>query len=128
MERGSSKHGPRLDDQLRHETESLVRAGKTPHAVEWLQTEPIEDGHLVLPADHQPGARGMTSADVQRRSEIARYLPARALPMDRAAMLSFLDDTWAPEEIIGQIRALPEAAEFATAGEVVRALGIPTEE
>ena len=37
MERGSSKHGPRLDDEQKHETEGLVRGGGSTHAEEWKQ-------------------------------------------------------------------------------------------
>jgi hypothetical protein len=42
MERGSNKHGPRLDDELKHETEGLVRSGHPTHAEEWKEPEPLQ--------------------------------------------------------------------------------------
>jgi hypothetical protein len=40
VERGSDKHSPMRDDQLKHETEGLVRAGHGTHAEEWADPEP----------------------------------------------------------------------------------------
>jgi Protein of unknown function (DUF2795) len=129
MDRASSKHSPRLDEALQQETESLTRAGQPAHTEEWHQTEPAEPGHLDLPPDHQPAApAGMTRQDVDRRSDIARCLPARTFPADRRALLDHLQRTGAPDEVIDAIRGLPADREFATVGEVVRALGIATED
>lgn len=33
MERGSTKHGPRLDDEMQHESEGMLRSGQ-PNRVE----------------------------------------------------------------------------------------------
>jgi hypothetical protein len=70
----------------------------------------------------------MTWDDVERRSDIARYLPVRAFPADRRVLLGFLKQTGAPDEVVDAIRRLPGDRQFATVGEVVRALGIATEE
>lgn len=43
MERGSDKHGPALDDQMRKETESIERGVGTTHVEEWRQPEPLDD-------------------------------------------------------------------------------------
>jgi hypothetical protein len=128
MQRGSSKHGPRLDDELEEETEDLTRSGQPPRAEEWRETEPTEGGHLEVPADHQPGTPpGMTAGDVNRRSDIARYLPARAFPADRASMLAYLRRTETPDEVYDAVRRLPPRRQFRSIGDVVRALGIATE-
>ncbi|HTX82444.1 MAG TPA: DUF2795 domain-containing protein, partial [Streptosporangiaceae bacterium] len=85
-QRANSKHGRRLDDELERETEDLTRSGWPSRTQEWREPEPVEGDHLHLavPPDHQPGAPyGMTAADAERRSDIARYLPLRALPADR---------------------------------------------
>ena len=41
MERGSTKHGPMLDDELKHETEGMMRSGQPAHAEEFRETEGV---------------------------------------------------------------------------------------
>ena len=43
MQRGSDKHGPRLDDELEHELEGTVRANRPTRAEEWRDPEPPAD-------------------------------------------------------------------------------------
>jgi Protein of unknown function (DUF2795) len=129
-QRANSKHGARLDDELERETEDLTRSGQPSRTQEWREPEPIEDDqlHLALPPDHEPGGpAGMTAADAERRSDIARYLPPRAFPADRGALLSYLVRASAPDDIDDAIRRLPDGRRFRSVGEVVRALGMPTE-
>lgn len=129
-QRANSKHGRRLDDALERETEDLTRSGRPSRTEEWREPEPVEGGylHLAVPPDHQPGApHGMTAADAERRSDIARYLLPRAFPADRDTLLSYLSRETAPDDIADAIGSLPAGRRFRTIGEVVRALGIPTE-
>jgi len=42
-ERGNTKHGPRLDDELAHESQSLVQGHGPSHVEEFRQTEPLPD-------------------------------------------------------------------------------------
>ncbi len=42
-ERGNTKHGSELDDQMKHETEGIVRGTKPPHVEEGRETEPFPD-------------------------------------------------------------------------------------
>ena len=44
VDRESSKHGPRLDEEMAHETQDVVRSGHSTHTEEWRQPEPIEEG------------------------------------------------------------------------------------
>jgi Protein of unknown function (DUF2795) len=130
MERGSDKHGPRLDEQLEHEDEPIVRSGQPPHTEEWRETEPFEDEHVDLnvPGDEAPGAPpGMTAADVERRSEIARWLEPHKFPSDRDTIVGYLQQEGAPDEVVDAIATLPAGRTFSQTGDVVRALGIPTE-
>ncbi|WP_189056456.1 hypothetical protein [Longimycelium tulufanense] len=46
MHRGSDKHGPRQDEQLKHDVEGLVRANRPTRAEEGRDPEP--------PADDEP--------------------------------------------------------------------------
>jgi hypothetical protein len=131
MERGSSKHGPRLDEEMEDEDQTILRSGQPPHTEEWRQTEPFDEPHLEtqLPADEEPAApHGMTPADVERRADIARWLPPHKFPADRGTLLEFLQHEGAPDDVADTIASLPARRRYATIGEVVRALGIPYEE
>ncbi|PRY00825.1 hypothetical protein [Allonocardiopsis opalescens] len=46
MQRGSDKHSPRVDENLRHETEGMVRSGHPTRAREDREVEPTvtDDG------------------------------------------------------------------------------------
>jgi len=43
MDRASSKHGPRLDEEMKKEVEGQVRSGRPTRAEEWHDPEPRED-------------------------------------------------------------------------------------
>lgn len=61
-ERGSSKHGPILDEKMQQETRGLQNAGRSPHAEDWRETEPVPDD--------------TDSAEVQEAFEAGRGAPA----------------------------------------------------
>jgi hypothetical protein len=42
-ERGNTKHGSNLDDQMQHETQGVVHGNQPAHAEEWRETEPFPD-------------------------------------------------------------------------------------
>jgi hypothetical protein len=42
-ERGNTTHGQNLDDQMKHETQGMVRGNKPAHAEEFRETEPFPD-------------------------------------------------------------------------------------
>ncbi|MDA8369118.1 MAG: hypothetical protein M0026_04540 [Nocardiopsaceae bacterium] len=50
MERGSSKHGPRVDDQMAGEIEGVVRSGHPTRAQEGREPEPVvnDDGDPAM--------------------------------------------------------------------------------
>ena len=43
-ERGNTTHGPKLDDQLKHETQGLIQGNHPTRAEEWRETETVDDG------------------------------------------------------------------------------------
>ena len=131
MQPESSKHSPRLDDGMEAEDQTILRSGQPPRTEEWREPEPFDPGHLEteLPEEEEPAApRGMTPADVERRSDIARLLPPHKFPADRETLLPFLQHEGAPDDVVDAIASLPARQKFATIGELVRALGIPYEE
>jgi hypothetical protein len=129
-QRGSFKHSARVDDELEEETETLTHTGEPEYAEEWRQTEPVDEDHLdqELPPDEQPGTpAGITEAQVDRRSDIARWLEPHDFPAHRDTMLEYLRHGGAPDEVIDAISGLPARREFTSTADVIRALGIPTE-
>ena len=128
MERGSDKHSPKLDDELKHETEGLVRSGHSTHAEEWKDPEPsgedqpdadkVPDGTL-----HGGTPPGMTDADVEGRAEVATYLGKDAYPMVREQIINLAIDRQAPTRVVDLMRRLPSGREFHNVNEVWSAVG-----
>lgn len=127
MERGSDKHSPMVDEQLKHETEGLVRSGRSTHAEEWKDPEP--SGEDQPEADRAPDATlhggipaGMSAADVEGRAELAGFL-GNAYPMVRAQILDLVIEREAPARIVDLVRDLPSDREYHNVTEVWQALG-----
>ena len=128
MERGSDKHSPMVDDQLKHETEGLVRAGRSTHAEEWKDAEP--SGEDQPDADRAPGdtlhggtPEGMAADDIDGRAELAGYVGKDAYPLIREQILDLVIDGHAPDRVIDLVRRLPSGTQFHTINEVWTALG-----
>ena len=134
MERGSSKHSPRVDDEMEHEVEGMMTAERPTRAEEWKEAEPAgedqpDPGRLGEPADRQPGVPpGMTAEEVQLRSELGAALPRSVFPTDESGLLSHLIDSDAPDRLRLLIRQLPSGRTYDHVGEVVRALGLHEED
>ena len=62
MERKSEKHNPRLDDEMKHETESLVRGAPVEARAEEFREQ---EG----PADDEPTPQSTVSSPIQRPAE-----------------------------------------------------------
>ena len=128
MERGSDKHSPLRDDELKHETEGLTRAGHSTHAEEWKDPEP--SGEDQPDADFDPEGTlhggtppGMTADDVEGRAEIASYIGKDAYPMVREQIIDLVMDRQAPTRVVDLVRRLPSGREFHNVNEVWAAVG-----
>jgi hypothetical protein len=128
VERGSDKISARLDDERKHETEGLVRAGHTTHAEEWKDPEPA--GEDQPEPDLAPGGTlhggtpdGMDADDVEGRSEIASFLGKDCYPMVREQVINLAIDRNAPTRVVDLVRGLPSGREFANVNEIWTALG-----
>lgn len=114
---------------MERETEAITHTAEPAHAEEWRQTEPFDEGPYPAPEDQAAGTpAGMTRSDVNRRADIAVYLPPGKLPAGRDAILDYVRETGAPDDVVEAVSGLPADQEFRTIGEVVRAMGIHTEE
>ncbi|MFF5210939.1 DUF2795 domain-containing protein [Streptosporangium sp. NPDC000396] len=131
-ERGSAKHGPRVDEYQKHETQGVVRSGGSTHAEEWADPEGIRDPAEELsprrhPPGHEPGTpEGITPVDVERRSALAKWLSDAQWPADRDDLMEHAETRLAPDELVESLRDLPDG-EFHNVGEVARALGLGAE-
>lgn len=133
MERGSSKHGPIHDDELKHEVEGLVRGEGRSRVEEWRDPEP--PGEDQPDVDAYPEGTlvggvppGMRPEDVEARSELASYLGPHVYPANRDKLLDRLRDQHAPDRLIDAVSALPPDQEFRNVAEVAVALGLGVEQ
>ncbi|MEE6261996.1 DUF2795 domain-containing protein [Plantactinospora sonchi] len=128
MERGSSKHSPRVDEEMGREVKGAVQSTAGGRAQEWRDPEPAgEDQPIVSRApenDTRTGVpQGMTPEEVEQRSRLGRYIPLSALPGDRESLRLSAEDNEAPDDILAQLDQLPPDTDFQTVSEIWAALG-----
>jgi hypothetical protein len=128
VERGSDKHSPLRDDQLKHETEGLVRGGHGTHAEEWRDPEP--SGEDQPDADLAPTGTlhggtpaGMDAEDVDGRAELATFLGRDIYPAVRTQILELVTERQAPERVVDLVRRLPAGRQFHNVNEIWSAIG-----
>ncbi|MGC4896319.1 DUF2795 domain-containing protein [Micromonospora sp. DT31] len=130
MERGSSKHSPRVDDQMSSEVKGLVQGPGAGGARvdEFRQPEPSGEDQpeaTTAPAGElRSGApQGMSSADVEERSRLGRFIGMAALPGDRDTLIANARENEAPADLVAALETLPEGTLYQTISEVWAALG-----
>jgi len=128
VDRGSDKHSPMRDDQLKHETEGMMRAGHSTHAEEWKEAEPSGEDQPdadLAPAGtlHGGTPEGMAPDDVEGRAELAGYIGKDPYPLIREQILDLVIDGEAPDRVIDLVRNLPSGREFHNINDVWTALG-----
>ncbi len=123
MERQSAKHSPRVDDDLKQDTQSLERGAPVEARVEEdREQEPAAEGEpepSARPAP--PGSLGPDESSA--RAELSRHLRLSAFPATRDALLDEAAENNAPQDVTDVLRKLPAGATFATVYEVWAALG-----
>ncbi|RZU74672.1 uncharacterized protein DUF2795 [Micromonospora kangleipakensis] len=130
MERGNSKHSPRVDDNMSQEVAGLVQgpgAGGS-RVEESRQPEPAgedqpEPKTVTAGASRGGNPQGMSMDDVEGRSRLGRFITMTALPGDRAALIANAQQNAAPADIIAALEGLPEGIRYQTISEVWAALG-----
>lgn len=125
MDRGSVKHGPRIDEEMGDEVDALTRGAP-------LESRRREEREHEPPGGQEPTPDSLISSSAERdaielRSEIARHLRPSAFPADAATLLRVARDEHAPEDVIAALERLPTNREFATAAAAWEALGGTTE-
>lgn len=131
MDRGSDKHGPRLDEQQKQETEGLVRGGGTSRAQEWKEPEPMPAAGEQEPRKYAPGhepgtAKGIDAYGVELRSDMARWVPDSIFPAGREELVRQAERPEVPDAVARALEKVPEG-QYRNIGEVAEALGLGVE-
>ncbi len=116
MDRGSDKHSPRLDEELKSDTRSIVqgspveaRAAEVREQEGPGEGEPVPDSRLVGGRVQLDGTRP-TDEELEARSELARHLNPSLFPADRESLLASAEANHAPAWVIDALGALPDAS------------------
>ncbi|MBO0693440.1 MAG: DUF2795 domain-containing protein [Acidimicrobiaceae bacterium] len=125
MERESSKHGPRVDEQITHEVGPLVHGRPVEgHAREDLQQE----GPVGHPAN-RPGGQGRPAGygpdDVELRAALAASLRPSIFPADRALLLEVAQAEQSPGPVLDLLARLPTGIRWPSLEAVWEAAGGP---
>ena len=128
----STKHSPRVDDELEHEIQGMVRGNHSTRAEEWRDPEPVAEGEPDIDAD--PSGTlvggtpvGMDADAVVARSELARWLDRADFPRTGPELVEAARDHRAPDAVVAELERLPAGDTYERVGDVVRALGYATE-
>jgi hypothetical protein len=126
-ERGSDKHGPRLDDDLHSGTRSLEQAAPVEARVEEAREQEGPAAGQPTPDARLAGGRATAASldldDAEARADLARFLTPSAFPADREALLADATGNHAPEVVLERIQALPAGRTFENVQDVWAALG-----
>ena len=128
----STKHSPRVDDELEHEMQGMLRGEHANRAEEWREVEPQAEGDPDI--DRVPDGAftggtpvGMTPDAVTARAELARWLDRADFPATGSGLVEAAREHRAPDAVVAELGRLPEGDSYERVGDVVRALGYPTE-
>jgi hypothetical protein len=128
----STKHSPRVDEQLEHEIQGMLRAEHATRAEDWREPEPVAEGDPDIDAD--PAGTlvggtpvGMDPDAVVVRAELARWLVRADFPSTGPELVEAARNHRAPDAVIAELERLPAGETYERIGDVVRALGYPTE-
>jgi hypothetical protein len=78
---------------------------------------------------HQPGMpAGTDERDIERRAALSEVLGKEVWPADRDTLVAKAQEGNATDNIIGQLRRLPEGRQFENVQDVARTLGLGTEQ
>ena len=128
----STKHSPRVDEELEHEMQGMLKGERATRAEEWRDVEPSAEGDPDVdtdPAGTLVGGTpvGMDADAVVARAELARWLDRADFPSSGSGLVEAAQDHRAPDAVVAELEKLPADDTYERIGDVVRALGYPTE-
>lgn len=127
----SRKHPPRIDEQLqRGVAGSLQGSPQDGRAEDFREPEPSIEGEPEVSAvpegdeiSRSDVPQVMTPRELEARSRFGRYLARTTFPAKREDLLHNAAESKAPEDIIADLRQLPEGETFETVARAWMALG-----
>ncbi|NDU74697.1 DUF2795 domain-containing protein [Actinomadura sp. DSM 109109] len=128
----SDKHGAKLDEEMGHESQGMVRGGHPTHAEEFKESEPFSNDDPADPAAATADARegsppGMSAEDVEKRSALARMLTGVRYPARPNELVRHAAEGGAPDQALDRLRELPKR-EYENVADVAEQLGYGREE
>ncbi len=127
----SRKHTPRVDDELERQAQGHLK-GSPPggRAEEWRESETPAEGEPEVSATPHADALSRSAADlhlspyeIEERSRFSRYLVRSVFPANRGHLLAAAREADAPQDIIEDIRSLPDGEMFETPARAWAAIG-----
>src|SRR5262245_21814825 len=113
MDRANSKHSPRVDDQMAHETQGYTQgSGSGSRAEEWHEAEPPAEG------EPEPAVIPDIETDDEELSRFSRYIPLGALPGDRDELMSGAQQLNAPDDVMVMLARLEPERTYTTVAEI----------
>jgi hypothetical protein len=126
LERGSDKHGPRVDEALEHDVRPLEQGAPVePRVEEFREQEPAGDEEPVVD-ELRAGGRtraAMNPDELDARSELARSISPSVFPADRRALLDSARQNQAGQPVLDRLATLPQDQTFENVQAVWLALG-----
>ncbi len=133
MERGSNKHGPRLDEQLAHEVSGLTAADRSTHAQEWKDPEP--SGEDQPDVDRYPDGTlvggtpdGLSPDEVEMRSEVAAALGKNVWPASGAVLVRQAEANSAADRVVDLLSRLKPDQQYENLQDAWTSLGAGSEQ
>jgi hypothetical protein len=133
MERGSDKHGPRLDEHLAHEVSGLTAANRSTHAEEWKDPEP--SGEDQPDVDRAPNGtlvggtpQGISPDQVGLRSEVAAALGKEVWPATGAALVRQAEANSAADHVVDLLSRLSPEERYENLQDAWTSLGEGSEQ
>ncbi len=126
MARSSDKHGPRVDEGLKEETEGVTRGPVVESPAQESRdrgrpdAEPDPD-EVVAVGNQDVPPRSLPPDELERRQDLARYLE-RKFPASRKEILESAVSMQAPPEVIEELERLPDGT-YEGVPEIWQALG-----
>ncbi|WP_249998600.1 DUF2795 domain-containing protein [Actinoplanes sp. M2I2] len=116
MERGSSKHGTRLDEEMKQEVRGNVQGIAGSRVEDWKTPEPA--------GEDQPEVTRVPDVDERNDlSRFGRYIGLSSMPGDREALRQGAETLGAPDDVLDDLDRLPDGVVFHTVTEIWAALG-----
>lgn len=127
MERASTQHSPRVDEQLARENESLTEGQPVDaRSRDDLQQEAPPEHTANRPGD-PGGGDGLGGDEIDLRARLAASIRPSAFPADRQRLLAVAFAEQAPEEVTRLLERLPAGVVWDHAEAVWEAAGGHTE-